>query len=44
MKTFWRTLLTVAIIIGAFFLGINFGKNQLKSKIPKFQEDMDSRY
>jgi hypothetical protein len=44
MKTFWRALLTVAIIIGAFFLGINFGKNRLKSKIPKFQEDIDSSY
>ncbi|MCX7973062.1 MAG: hypothetical protein N3B16_00985 [Candidatus Aminicenantes bacterium] len=44
MKTFWRTLLTVIIIIGAFFLGINLGKNRVKSKIPKFQEDIDSSY
>lgn len=44
MKTFLRALLTLAVLIGAFLLGINFGKNRLKAKIPKFQEDIDSNY
>lgn len=44
MKTFFRSLLTVAVIIAAFILGVNFGKNRLKAKIPKFQEDIDSSY
>ncbi len=44
MKTFFRALLTVAIITGAFFLGFNFGKNRVKAKIPKFQEDIEGSY
>jgi hypothetical protein len=44
MKTFWRTLFSLVIILGAFFLGVNFGKKRLKSKIPKFQEDIESSY
>jgi hypothetical protein len=39
MKDFFKTLLLVATISSAFFLGFRLGKEKERAKIPEFQRD-----
>jgi len=42
MKGFFKSMLAVAAITAAFFLGFHIGKEKEKERIPKFQtEDTD---
>jgi hypothetical protein len=41
MKGFVKGLFTLLLISFAFFLGFHLGKEKVKDKIPKFQDDMD---
>jgi len=42
MKDFFKSLLTVAAITTAFFVGFHLGKEKEKERIPPFQrEDTD---
>ncbi|RFT16864.1 MAG: hypothetical protein OP8BY_0806 [Candidatus Saccharicenans subterraneus] len=41
MKKFFKFLLLLLGIFSTFLLGFHFGKEKLKSRIPKFQDDSD---
>jgi hypothetical protein len=41
MKGFIRGLFALLLISFAFFLGFHLGKEKVKDKIPKFQDDLD---
>ncbi|MBP1768876.1 MAG: hypothetical protein H6P98_2991 [Candidatus Aminicenantes bacterium] len=41
MKDFFRSVLLIAAVVGAFFVGLQFGKKKEKAKIPNFQEDTE---
>jgi len=43
MKVFFKSILAVAAITAAFFMGFHLGKEKEKERIPKFQpEDTDA--
>jgi len=42
MKDFFKSLLMIAAVISAFFVGFEFGKTKEKAKIPNFQEDTEA--
>lgn len=39
MKDFFKTVLIIAALVSAFFVGFQFGKTKEKAKIPNFQEE-----
>lgn len=41
MKKFFKFLLLLLGIFSTFLLGFHFGKEKIKSRIPKFQDDSD---
>ena len=41
MKKFFKFLLLFLGIFSTFLLGFHFGKEKIKSRIPKFQDDSD---
>jgi CDP-diglyceride synthetase len=41
MKDFFKSILVLAAIVSAFFMGVQFGKTKEKAKIPNFQEDTE---
>ena len=41
MKGFFKSLLALATLAGAFCLGFHLGKEKEKAKIPKFQDESD---
>jgi hypothetical protein len=43
MKQLFKSILFMAVLISAFFVGIHFGKTKEKAKIPNFQEDLEGR-
>jgi len=41
MKDLFKSILFIAVLVSAFFVGIHFGKTKEKAKIPNFQEDAE---
>lgn len=41
MKDFFKSILLIAAIVSAFFVGLQFGRTKEKAKIPNFQEDTE---
>ena len=41
MKGFFKSVLALLGLAGVFFLGIHFGREKEKAKIPKFQDEPD---
>lgn len=44
MRGFFKSLLSVIIVISAFFVGFQLGKSKEKGRIPKFQEDGEGSF
>jgi len=42
MKDLFKSILVIAAIFSAFFVGVQFGKTKEKAKIPNFQEDTEA--
>ena len=42
MKDFFKSILIIAALVSAFFVGVQFGKTKEKAKIPNFQEDTEA--
>ena len=42
MKDLFKSILVIAAILSAFFVGVQFGKTKEKAKIPNFQEDTEA--
>jgi hypothetical protein len=41
MKDFFKSVLFIATVVCAFFIGFRLGKTREKAKIPNFQEDTE---
>jgi hypothetical protein len=41
MKDLFKSILLIAAIFSAFFVGLQFGRTKEKAKIPNFQEDTE---
>jgi hypothetical protein len=39
MKDFFKSILLIAAIVSAFFVGLQLGRTKEKAKIPNFQEE-----
>ena len=42
MKDFFKSLLLIATVVCAFFVGVKLGKTKEKAKSPNFQEDTEA--
>ena len=41
MRNIFKTLLTIAAFVSAFFLGLQCGTKKEQAKIPNFQDDLE---
>jgi len=41
MKDFFKSILFIAAVFSAFYVGLRVGKTKEKAKIPNFQEDTE---
>ena len=43
IKNIFKSFLTLLVVSSAFLVGFYLGEEKVKSKIPEFQEDLESK-